>query len=284
MNASISRLIAIGLVAIGLVAGLTGTSHAQFTLYDNFDGGIIDPEKWFGFSTEGPSGAPAAEAIRIVDQGRLRLALTSYGGTTSDAGTVFSRQAVSMKQLGEPGGTGFITGVKAQVTILAAKAQGCSTNPESSPGTRARATSSGNYFNDGSSTGPSDGTGDIGGFLQFQRDNDGGKRIVAGLFRCTNATCGTSTTLVSTGFTATWTLNAPQQFKIVWQQDEGKIRFVVNNEVKDVFYPAGLVVAGPPVLNFKNLRVDNTVENCTSGRKKAAMDVLFENVQVRRQP
>ena len=85
-----------------------------------------------------------------------------------------------MKELGVPGGTGFITGIKAQVTILAAKAQGCSTNPESSPGTRARATSSGNYFNDGSSTGPSDGTGDIGGFLQLQRDNDGCSTSLSG--------------------------------------------------------------------------------------------------------
>ena len=63
MNATIPRFIAIGIVAIGLVAGLAGTSHAQFILYDNFDSGVIDPVKWFGFSTEGPSGAPAAEAF-----------------------------------------------------------------------------------------------------------------------------------------------------------------------------------------------------------------------------
>ena len=278
------RLAAAVSVAAALVMGLADAGHAQFVLYDDFASGAIDPEKWFGFSTEGPVGGPSAETTRIVDGGALRLSLTSHGRTDSDAGTTFSRQAVGMKQLGVPWQSGYVIGVQGDITILGAKAQGCASNPESNPGTRARATTSGNYFNDGSSTGPTDGTGDIGAFLQVQKDNDGGNRIVTGIFRCTSATCSTSTTELFSVFATTWTLNTPVPFKIVWQKDQARFRVVANGEVKDLLYPAGISVAGPPVLNFKNLRAENTVENCTTGAKKARMDALFDNIAVRRQP
>jgi hypothetical protein len=74
------------------------------------------------------------------------------------------------------------------------------------------------------------------------------------------------------------------QFKITWHTSEGKFKFVANGEVQDLFYPVGLTVGGPPILNFKNIRVDSIAENCTSGRKKVRVDALFDNVEVRRQP
>src|SRR5262249_42598478 len=77
------------MVVLGILAG---PAHAQFVLYDDFAGGVIDPERWSGSSVEGGGASPTGEVIRIVQQGVLRLALESHGGVGSDTGLVVTRQ------------------------------------------------------------------------------------------------------------------------------------------------------------------------------------------------
>src|ERR1700675_2825833 len=93
------RTIAV-LLAVGLVAMLVGSGHAASVAYDDFSSGDIDPEKWTGVSLEGTFTAPTAELLRVVGNGALRLALVSWGGDTSNSGSVRSRQGLNMRQLG----------------------------------------------------------------------------------------------------------------------------------------------------------------------------------------
>src|SRR6266498_1068299 len=125
------RLLALAIAISGYIAALVVPSHAQLVLYDNFTSGVIDPEKWSGFLFDGGPPAPSAELIRTIENGQLHLMLVSYGGTASDTGGVFAGQGLNMKDLGVPGGTGFITAIKAQVTIVAAEAEPCAANPNS---------------------------------------------------------------------------------------------------------------------------------------------------------
>jgi hypothetical protein len=278
-----ARLVLTLAVFIGLLATMTGQSHAQFVLYDNFDSGSINPQKWNGFIFDGGFAAPSAEWIRTIETGQLHLTLVSYGGTTSDTGGVFAGQGLNMKDLGVSGGTGFITGIKALVTILAAEAEACAANasPEK---TDPRVQLSGRFFNDGTSTGVNDQAGDVQAFLIIVKDGFGNNRINAGLQRCTNAACSSQSGIGGSQFTTTWLPNVALAVKLVWQNANGKFRFVVNSEVQDIFYPVGLTAAGPPVRDTKQVFVLNQVENCTAGRKKAKMDALIDQVKVSRQP
>jgi hypothetical protein len=283
MKIAMVRHTVTAVVAAGFLTVLAGSGHAQFVLYDDFSSGIIGPGKWSGFTGEGPFDSPTTELIRTVEGGQLHLSLVSYGANTSDTGSPSSGQGLNMRQLGVPGGTGFITGIKARVTVLDAVAQGClaNSNPQN---TSPRVQLNGSFFNDGSSTGVNDRTGDIHVFLIIVKDASGANRIIAGIQRCQNASCNPIANLGGTQFATTWAVNVPVTVKLLWQKDQGMFRFVANGEVKDIFYPVGITEGGPPVLDSKQVWLLNFVENCTEGRKKGSIDALIDDVQVRRQP
>ena len=85
-------------------------------------------------------------------------------------------------------------------------------------------------------------------------------------------------------FTATWAVNEVVNVKVVWNEAAGKFSFAAKGETHDVFYPVGVVDNGPPLNDFKALRVSNFVENCNGAYKKGRMDALFDDFQVKRQP
>jgi hypothetical protein len=281
MSASIRRFAVLTVSTVGLLAGAAGPSHAQFVDYDTFESGAIDPDRWRGFAREGTVAGPSAELVRRVEGGRLRLSLISHGDTASDAGTTIAQQGLHLKQLGVPGGAGFITGLRTTVTITGAKAQDCAANPDA---TAPRVQLNGTFFNDGSSTGAGDRTGDIQVYLILLKRPSGPNQISAGIQRCQNASCNVFENLAGTAFTTTWALGAPVSVRLLWQRDQGLFRFVANGEVKEMPYPAGVADAGPPVADFKQVQVLNFVENCTSDRKKGRIDALLDGVLVRRQP
>src|SRR5580765_2201357 len=136
MSARVKTSVAGALVAFGLVAGLAGAAGAQFVIYDDFSSGVIDPARWAGRSTEGSFDAPTTQLLRAVDNGSLHLALTSWGSAAGDSGSILSRQGLNITQLGTPGGSGSITGLKARVAIVNARAQDCPSNPETSAPSR----------------------------------------------------------------------------------------------------------------------------------------------------
>jgi hypothetical protein len=293
----IVRCSAIVLVAASVLAGLAGRGHAQFTLYDNFITGTIDPSLWQGISGEGTFSAPTAELIRSAADGSLRLKLVSWGNDTSDTGSTGSNQGVQIKQLGTFGASGALIGVKLKVTVLDAAVEDCPANPLTGTNIRARAQFYGWFFNDGSSTGSSDATGNIAAGIQLGKEANGSRPIQPFVLRCLDATCTTSE--VPAGVTApvftslTWSTNLPLIFKIRWDRANGKFRFLVrdqttlDSETAVVDYLGIVTDAGAPSTDLKRIRVANTVKNCSvgsGGRKQVMMDALFDNISVQRLP
>jgi len=197
------------LFIVSLLAALAAPSHAQFTLYDNFAGGIIDPDLWQGHSTEGSFGAPTTEFIRIVENSALRLALTSWGDTTSNTNSTLTRRGVQFKQLGTLGGSGSIIGVRYKLTTTNAAVEDCAAN---TAGGLARAQFLGWFFNDTQSTPSSDATGNIIAGINVTKLTDGSNRIEPVFVRCMNSGCITTTTpsgVTLPTFASTWSLNTP---------------------------------------------------------------------------
>lgn len=296
MNARVKTPIAVALVALGLVAGLAGAARAQFVTYDDFSSGVIDPARWAGLSTEGSFDAPTVQLLRVADNGSLHLALTSWGSAASDAGSILSRQGLNITQLGTPGGSGSITGLKARVAVVNAKIQDCPSNPETSAPSRGDTQVIGAFFNDGSSTGPSDRTGDIIVVFVLEKLPGGVNRIGASVNRCPNATCSPGSSVITAlpanpaTFALRWTLGQPLVLKLVWDPVVGQFTFTVKDptthatETKRIGYSPDVSDAAPPVLDFKSVRLLNRVENCASGRKRVQMGARFDSVEVMRQP
>lgn len=285
----------ITVLTAGLLAAAASPGRAQFVDYDDFSSGVIDPEKWQGTSVEGPFAGPTAKALRVVDNGALRLVLVSWGGDNSNSGFLATRERLNFRQLGTLGGPGFITGMRARVTVLDVDVQDCATNPDTGNSTfnslRARAELGGWFFNDGGG-GASNRTGNILAFLKLLRGADGLNRIEGNVTRCADAACGATTSPIPAASLSTrWSLGTPLILEVVWNQPNGKFTFTVTNpatlaaESKDAVYQGTITDAGPPTVGgFNALQVLNTVKNCSPARKRVATDALFDNVQVRRQP
>lgn len=163
---------------------LPATTEVQLVLYDNFSAPFINPQKWHGVESGMGSSPPNTDTVRQIVRGKLRLLLISYGGTASDSGTVgtpLQRLRVNAPTL--------ITTIQANIIINQAVAEGCSGNSTS---TKARAGISGVFFNDGSSIGPEDQTGDILAQIRMVRDSFDGDLMETALNRCSDSTCSSN--------------------------------------------------------------------------------------------
>ena len=281
-------------LVMGFLAVAPRVTSAQFVNYDKFSAGFIDPELWEAVTTEGTFNAPTTEVIRAVEQGRLHLGLVSWGNSTSDSGSTTSRTGLQFRQLGTLGGTGSIVAMKAKVTVLDALVQDCPANPDTGGAIRARAQVIGWFFNDGTSSGATDDTGNVLAGIQLAREADGSNQIQPFVQRCTTANCSSVITppgVVVPGFTKTWAPNVPLVVKILWDRAAGKFTFKVTDpataatETHSVVYQ-GIVTdaAAPANGDFKMLRLQNSVKNCSTGRKQVLMHALFDAIGVQRQP
>ncbi|MGH7341602.1 MAG: hypothetical protein ACREKH_14010 [Candidatus Rokuibacteriota bacterium] len=295
MLARVVRSLATAALTAAVLGALAAPAQAQFVDYDDFSSGALDPEKWHATSLEGSNTAPTGRALRLVEDGALRIALTSWGGDSSNSGFATTRERLNLRQVGTLGGTDFITGLKTRLTVLDVAVQDCVANPDPGNSTfnslRARAEIIGWFFNDGSGT-ATDRTGNILASLKLYRGADGVNRIAGDVTRCADAGCSATTGPVpSAPFSTLWSLGTALDLAIVWDKPNGKFTFTVTNpatlatESKDVVYQGTITDGGAPTVGaFDALAVSNSVKNCSSARKRVAMDALFDNVQVQRQP
>ena len=161
--------------------------------------------------------------------------------------------------------------------------------------TRARAQINGWFFNDGTSTGAADSTGNISAGFQLTKEGNGSNQVQGFLLRCTNTTCSTFETPAGVTlpvFATTWSPNTPLILKMRVDRANGKVKFVVLNPAipgsaeSAVINYLGIVNDAGPAANgdFKVLRVQNTVKNCLGDRKQVMMDALFDNINIQRAP
>jgi hypothetical protein len=267
MKAMLSR----GLVCWLVLAGMPAQAFEPLVLYDPFTAKHIDPEKWSGAEGFAAPRNPNAEAVRVILGGALRVQLTTYGNMSANSEAQHGRFGLALANP-DP-----VTAMAAQVTVLSAEAEDCADNPAVS---RARAQLLGFFFNDGSSMGPNDRTGDILAGMNKDLDRDG-RSIVAFISRCMDASCTSSPTLVSHVFERTWSPRHPDTLQLQWDRDGHQFLFAVNPwttgaETVALFSPASDVL--PAVQDFKALRVSHSAANCTEARTKASMAATFDDV------
>ena len=236
-----------------ILLGHPTASSAQTVLYDDFNTGVIDPAKWSGFA--GGGGGPATEVARLIESGALRMQITQYGRSDTDAGSSFGANNLNVMNPVP------ITALQAIVTVTNAKAQACATNVGLG---NTAAGLLGVFFNDGTSTGPSDQTGNITAHLHQVRDALAGFVFRAFLIRCTDTTCSNQETVIGTQFNSTWALGQSRKLRLTWDAANDQFIFLASPET--VILPYVLNDSAPPVAqNFKTLSVDAIPANCNGG-------------------
>lgn len=255
--------------------GLPCVSQSQLVLYDDFNGPEINPQKWHGSEGDTGPSAPNAEAVRQITRGKLRLFFTRYGETASDSGTI--GQGILRLRINNPTP---VTALQVQVIVKQALTEDCPANPTAS---FAYAGIVGAFFNDGSSQGPGDRTGDIRGEFFKRRESAGGDRIRANVSRCANPGCSSNPSLVSHDFTTAWAIGGADTLRLQWDPDNNRFLFAVNpgttrEETAVLTYSVPDV--DPPDFNHKELRLRNSAANCTAGQKKSSIDARFDKVML----
>ena len=259
-----------------LLLGFAGAGQAQLVLYDDFNKKPIDPAKWSG--SEGSFGplAPNTETARKLAGKQLEIDLTHWGRTDSNTGNAGNQS----NRLGVTN-PGPITTIQADVTVKKASVVGCAANTTSS---RARAQILGGFFNDGTSGGPGDRTGDILAGMQSHRDSLAGDQITAFITRCANAGCTVSNTVTFVNFAAIWVTGVPSTMNTQWDKPNKQFIYTLNpgGSQEQHILTYALSDSAAPVVNFKQLAANNTAASCTAPapRANAIMKALFENMMV----
>ena len=258
-----------------VLLGFSGMSQA-LTLYDDFNVKPINPAKWTGSEGSAGPAAPNTESARKLAKQQLYITLTTWGRTdsnTGNAGNQSNRLAVTNPVP--------VTSIQADVTVKSAKVVGCAVNTTS---TRARAQVLGSFFNDGTSPGAGDRTGDILVGIQSHRDTLTGDEIVAFINRCTNAGCTTFTTSSSVVFTASWVQGAANTLRVQWDKPNKQFIYTLNpggSQEQHILTYAFSDTDGP-VVDFKQVGANNSAASCLgpAPRTRATMKALFDNVML----
>jgi hypothetical protein len=248
-----------------VLAALVCASWAQpsagqtFGLYDDFSSGPLDPQRWLGYEYtvgkyesraehyygtpdwgEFPTDPTNLTSMRRVVGGQAQIALTSYRGSS---GALYgygakARSGLRVNHEALADHRPAVTAFRATVTVIRASVP--TVPPEMvcyySDVGKARAELVGHFFNDGTSTGPDDLTGDIFALVGLGRrveSSDSGevvRNVVEfGLGRCNNADCsrvrGGSASLT---FARDWTIGVPYVVSIVWQPASNALVFTVD--------------------------------------------------------
>jgi hypothetical protein len=273
----IKRLAALVIFFPGiLVVTLAGIGQAQLVLYDNFDSGPIDPAKWHGSQNQPGPSAPMTETIRRIVTGQLQLQVVNYGETTSDVGT--APLGIQALRVNDPSS---VTAMQAKVVVQSAVAQACAANASTS---QIRAGIFGSFFNDGSSTGPDDETGNVRVLFELRQQSGGTRTIRASITRCDDPGCDNSTNIDSHTFTQRWELGVARTLKLEWDAANDEFDLTVNpaaagTETVSLSY-SGISDADPPASDRKELRVQGLPVNCTAARRRTSITARFDNVML----
>ncbi len=113
-------------VLIGVTAAQErpGNAVESLVLYDDFNATQIDPDKWFGGEFGPKLRGADKEAIRQIQDNRLRLVYRSYGQTDSDSGRPRNEFLLTFPN------SAAVTAIKATVQVTDAVATSCPGNPE----------------------------------------------------------------------------------------------------------------------------------------------------------
>jgi hypothetical protein len=246
------------------------TASAQSTLYDDFSAKELNPDRW----TSQQSGTGGLDLIRQPLSGKLLMTLRVVGDTNPSTG-----ERATHNQLRFRNGSAINT-VRFNLTVRGFGVLGC----EAAGGGRSRSLAGffSALFNDGSSSGSGDQTGDVGAFIFLQRASDSADpadllRVVAGIIRCTGPACDSHEEigLLDLG---TIPLYHNVGLWLSWEAAAKRVLFQKNDEpIQAVHYGQNVVT----IRGFRVLEVRGEAASCDlGGSPYAKMTAVFDNVYV----
>jgi hypothetical protein len=247
------------------------SAHAQVTVYDDFTSAKLDPRKWFGREVQEGNGG--LEALRLIHPLHkvLVLANTVIGSLNTSVGHQRSRNQVHFKQ-------NDFRALQFDMLLTGAEAVGCPA-PLNNPSI-ARVGFTSVLFNDGSSTGVGDSTGNVGVVLYVGTMSDFAPLLVAvaDIFRCNDPRCDNVTTVASS------ILDAPVPY---WTWLRARMRWDMANKTVEVQFgdhPPQYLTYTQPEASLRHTRLLETwgeAANC--GRDAAghvSVKAYFNNVLI----
>jgi hypothetical protein len=157
-----TRIGVTGLWVVGLLLLLPTwgqASHERFGVYENWAGGSMRADRWLGFEQFG-----GQEVRREVSGTSLHMRFRRQGGTSSDVGWTNPPFTSNGLNLANPAA---VDQLRVRFDVQSLTLSGCPAN--TTPSKARVAVIEIGRFNDGSSTGPGDRTGDYLGVLQAVR-------------------------------------------------------------------------------------------------------------------
>jgi hypothetical protein len=269
---------------VGLIVLVSISAHAlePMVLYEDFNAVHIAPDKWFGVEHSLPGGT-GTEALRQIQDNRLRLVYRGYGRTDSDSGGVFNGLGLTFRN------SAAVTAIQATVQVNDVVAMACASNPKVTfpggiyPWIGAWAGPHGHFFNTVTPP-PGSAENDVAAFIGILRASDATDppdvlRAVSLVFHCTSADCTAGSELdfkdlgpVKRGEIA--------RLRVQWDRDNHRFIFQ-RDDNPEVVTPYTVSDTAPPGFQAKVLEALHLVPNCTASPRPAAfIDVLFDDLMV----
>ena len=261
------------------------SAQAQLTVYDDFSSSFIDTARWKYFVPQwGDDVWPFEGGLRIL-KGKLSFFSRAYGGDLSNTDTQNMRRQLYLRDVGG------ISSIEASIQIAKKghEITGCAANPVPS---ETRISMGGAFFNDGSSPGPGDFTGDIITSIGFYKFSDsaippGYMGVRARVQRCTDPTCSLSTidTIYETFFDNLLVkFGKKTMLRITLDKSTDKFTFQVGKKVSKTYPYTGVIVSdsAAPVMINTRLEVAHWLANCLTPAPKAVgwADILVDYVSI----
>lgn len=167
-----------------LAMALASTSvQAQMRVWDNFSGRVLSTNKWENNWFSGD----ALTLKRRLAKGKLELAVSAKGNVLTDDGVTKARNRIQFPDRL----AGNILAVESRMWLISGQASYCN-RPAAEKNSRGRLRQSVSWFNDGSSTGPEDRTGDVQSYLSLRivpGSVDRNPQVRFWAWRCLDANC-----------------------------------------------------------------------------------------------
>jgi hypothetical protein len=261
------------------------SAQAQLTVYDDFSGKFVDTARWSYNHTWGDDVRTFEGGFRIL-KGKLSFFSRAYGGDQSNTALQNTRRHFILRDVGG------INSIETSIQIAknGHEITGCTANPEPS---ETRIFMGGAFFNNGTSTGPTDFAGDIMAFIGFFKYSDlgtlppgniaippGYMGVRARVLRCTNTACSTYDTIYETLFNDLLVkLGKKTILRITLDKNANTFTFQVGKK-DSATYPYAWTDSAPPVMTNTRLEVAHWLANCTSSKAVGWADILVDYVSI----
>jgi hypothetical protein len=251
-----------------------GNAEERLVPYDDFNATQIDPDKWFGGEYGPEPRSVSTEAIRQIQDNRLRLVYRAYGRTDSDSGMSRNELGLFFHN------SAAVTAIKATVQVTDAAATSCPGNPEA---TISWATLGGRFFGTAPST-PGSAANDVVANIRLVRRSDSTDppdvlRVRSGVFHCADAVC-TAGSPIHFQDLGPVKLGEMVRLRVQWDRDNHRFIFQRDDD-PEVLAPYTVSDSAPPGIQVKLLEAVHLVPNCTATpRPVAFIEALFDDVMV----